>query len=120
MLRLMDFLFRCFYNLASKRQPSYGRIASAHSGLWLFLCFCIIGLYSLMIKILGNEYLPHISGFVYIILCGMAAGGSALYFTRHPSGYWDSYQGNTGGKRASYALLGVLSYCLLALLCSHL
>ena len=114
----MDFLFRCFYNLASKQQPSYTRLATAHTALWLWLAFFVIGLYSGLLKQVGTAYVPRITGSVYVGLCGIAAGGSVLYFIRHPRSYWASYRGDTGKARVGYALLGVLSYCLLAFLSS--
>ena len=116
----MDFLFRCFYNLASKQQPPNLRLATAHSALWLWLGFFIIGLYSVLLERAGTAYVPRITGVVYVALCGVAAGRSVLYFTRHPRSYWDSYQGDTGKVRVSYALLGVLAYCLLAFLSSFI
>ncbi|MBO2007883.1 hypothetical protein [Hymenobacter negativus] len=120
MLRLLDTLFRCYYNLASKGQPPYSRIATAHTGLWLFLAFFIIGLYALLMKLFDNEYLPPISRLLYVVLCGTAAGASVLYYTRHPASYWDAYQGDKGNRRVFYALLGVFSYGFLAFLSSWL
>jgi fatty acid desaturase len=116
----MDFLFRCFYNLASKQQPLYPRLATAHCALCLWLLIFIIVLYSFLLKQAGPAYLPRITDLVYVGLCGIAAGVSMLYFTRHPRSYWASYQGNTGKVRVSYALLGVLSFCLLAFISSFL
>jgi uncharacterized oligopeptide transporter (OPT) family protein len=119
-LRLLDLLYRCFYNLVSRQQPSYVRAISAHVGLWLFLSFSIIGCYSLLRKLIGSSHLPIISGFAYAGLCFITACISIGYYTQQPPTYWDSYQGDTGSVRVSYALLCVLSFGLLGFLCARL
>jgi uncharacterized oligopeptide transporter (OPT) family protein len=120
MLRLLDLLYRCFYNLVSKKQPSYMRAISAHVGLWVFFSFSVIGCYSLLRKLIGSSYLPPISGFVYAGLCVIAACISLSYYTRHPPTYWESYQGDNGNVRVSYALLCVVFFVLLGFLCARL
>jgi hypothetical protein len=120
MMRLPDLLFRCFYNLVSRQQPSYLRAISAHVGLWLFFSLSVIGCYSLLGKLVGSDYLTPISGFIYAGLCAITVCGSVRYYTHHPPTYWESYQGDTGSVRVSYALLCVLSFVLLGFLCARL
>ncbi|MCR5890295.1 hypothetical protein LRS06_22245 [Hymenobacter sp. J193] len=115
---MMDFLFRCFYNLASKQQSPYLRLVTAHGGLWLWLHFAIVGLYLVLLQQVGPAYVPRMTGLVYMGLSGIAAGATVLYFRRHPRSYWSAYQGDVGTVRAGYALLGMLSYGLLPFLFS--
>lgn len=119
MLRLMDFLFRCFHNLAHKETSPEGTIITAFAGLCIFLGFFNFGVYCFLTKYLGTKYLSASTGFLALMIVVMGAGGSLLYYTRRPSSYWKSYQGNTGGKRVVYALLGVLSFVLLFYVGSH-
>lgn len=120
-MRLVDLLFRCFYNLASAQQPTYARLASAHAGLGLLFCFALLEFYSLLLKQQGvGGHLPLISGIVFIIICCTALCGSLLYFTQHPRSYWTVYRGDGGKVRLYYALGGVSAYFLLAFLGAQL
>jgi hypothetical protein len=117
MLRLVDLLFRCFYNLASAQQPPYARLASAHVGLGLLFCFALLEFYSLLLKHQRvGGYLAVSAGMTFIIICGTAACGSIFYFAQHPRSYWNIYRGDSGKARLYYALGGVSAYFLLTFL----
>jgi hypothetical protein len=109
MVCLVDFLYRCFYNLVSKRQPPPLRVVSAQATLWLFSLLATFNLYSLLVKILIVKYLLLIMSFVFagfygIIVCLLR------YFTRPSTSNDASYHGTTGKLRVGCALLGVLFF----------
>jgi hypothetical protein len=120
MVRLADFLYRCFYNLVSKRQPPPLRAVSAHAALWLFSLLATFSCCSLLSKVLPTSNLLPTLGFVFAGFCGSIVIVCLIrYFTRHSTSYDDSYQGDTGRVRVGYALLGVLFFVLLGFLCIH-
>jgi hypothetical protein len=119
MRRLIAFLYRCFYNLVSKRQPPPLRAVSAQAALWLFALLASFSCCSLLSKALAARSLLPIPDFVFAGFCGLSGWLSVRYFTRHAPRYDASYQGDTGRVRVGYALLGVLFFVLLGLLCTH-
>jgi hypothetical protein len=97
MLRLVDFMLRCLYNLTSTQQPFYARLASAHVGLCLLFCFALLELYFVLVEQQGiGGYLPSIPNLVFTEFCLVAICGSACYFTQHPRSYWNVYRGESG------------------------
>jgi hypothetical protein len=53
MATCFDFLFYCFYCLATKRKP--GRIGTAKFGLWLFVLLLPLG-YALLVAATGSHW----------------------------------------------------------------